>query len=85
MPEEQTSKLRKYKESTQYQYPRHRSEEQIKPYELTEILYAPMLQPYNQRDIMPWLTTNWQVKRQRYASMNKLNVTQKMNPHQMWD
>ena len=83
MPEEQTSKLKRYKESTQYQYPRHRSKEQIKPYELTEILNAPMLQPYNQRDVMLWLTSNCQAKRQRYASVNKSNVIQKMDPHQM--
>ena len=44
-------KLR-YEELTPYQYPRHRGEEQIKPYEPTKILNAPMLQtnvPYDQR------------------------------------
>ena len=50
--EELTTKLGKYGELTPYQYLRHRSEEQIKPYEPTKILNAPMLQmniPHDQR------------------------------------
>ena len=49
MPKEQTSKFKRYEESTQCQYPRHRSKEQIKPYKPTEILNALMLQPHDQR------------------------------------
>ena len=43
MPKEETSKLRRYEELTQYRYSRHRSREETKPYEHAKPLNALML------------------------------------------
>ena len=42
-----------------------------KPYEPTEILNAPMLQPYYQRDVTLWLTSNCLSKEETKTCLSK--------------